>query len=92
MIFSTRTALQFLVAVPMHHNRDMLTARELSPEARSVMLGLQEYSRGYDSTYEDDSVLARGFSLLAVRAPSCKDVVGTSKGSKKLTLYPDTGR
>jgi hypothetical protein len=83
MIFSTRTALQLLVALsavvaaPTHHDGDMLSARELSnlnhPEARSVMLGHQEYSRGYED-----------LSVLTVRAKKAKTCVlsSGSSGSK----------
>jgi hypothetical protein len=99
MIFSIRTALQLLVALstvvaaPTYHDGDMLSTRELSslnyPEARSVMLGHQEYSRGY----EGDLVLsARDLSLLNARAGKTCRAGSPTKGIHPRALSEEDKR
>jgi hypothetical protein len=73
MMVSTGTVLHLLlalgiaVAAPAYYSEEgMLGARSLSyPETRSIMLGHQEFSRGYEG---DVVMSARDLSLLGVRA------------------------
>jgi hypothetical protein len=96
MIFSTRTALQLLVALsavvaaPTYHDwANMLSPRELSdfnhPETRSVMFGHQKYSSGSWEVFK--LVLSgRDLSPFGVRADDISHALAPHADLRRRTL------